>query len=142
MEPGMRPAVAGAVRLRARWPLPAGPAVSVLGWHRIDAPGGGLAVTPRTFARQLEIMAAYRARYPVVGIDQACAAVAQATSSACNVVLTFDDAWADNHANALGPLNRHGLPSVLYVPSRLVGKPLYMTRSQVLEMAASGVTSG
>ena len=31
------------------------------------------------------------------------------------VVLTFDDAWADNHTHALGPLTRHRLPAILYV---------------------------
>lgn len=58
------------------------------------------------------------------------------------MVLTFDDAWADNHANALGPLSRHRLPATLYVPSRLLGMPRYMTRTQLLEMAAGGVTIG
>ena len=58
------------------------------------------------------------------------------------VVLTFDDAWADNHANALGPLSRHGLPAMLYAPSRLLGRSGYMTRSQLLEMDAGGVTIG
>ena len=58
------------------------------------------------------------------------------------MVLTFDDAWADNHAHALGPLNQHRLPATLYVPSRLMGKPGYMTRTQVLEMDAGGVTIG
>ncbi len=58
------------------------------------------------------------------------------------MVLTFDDAWADNHANALGPLSRHRLPATLYAPSRLLGRPGYMTRSQLLEMDAAGVTTG
>lgn len=138
----MRPAVAATVRLRSRWPLPIGPAVAVLGWHRIDVEGGRLAVAPALFGRQMEILAEHRRRFPVVGIDQARAVLAGAPAGSRRVVLTFDDAWADNHANALGPLSRHGLPATLYVPSRLLGKPGYMTRTQVLEMAAAGVTIG
>ena len=126
--PPVRPAVAAAVRLRARWPLPIGPAVAVLGWHRVDVEGGRLAVPPALFARQMEILAERRRRFPVVGIDQAGAVLTAAPAGARRVVLTFDDAWADNHANALGPLSRHRLPATLYVPSRLLGMPGYMTR--------------
>jgi peptidoglycan/xylan/chitin deacetylase (PgdA/CDA1 family) len=134
--------VAAAVRLRSRWPLPVGPAAAVLGWHRVDVEGGRLAVPPPLFARQMEILAEHRRRFPVVGIDQASATLTAAPAGARRVVLTFDDAWADNHASALGPLSRHRLPATLYAPSRLLGKPGYMTRAQLLEMAASGVMIG
>ena len=73
--PPVRPAVAAAVRLRARWPLPVGPAVAVLGWHRVDIEGGRLAVPPALFARQMEILAERRQQFPVVGIDEASAAL-------------------------------------------------------------------
>jgi peptidoglycan/xylan/chitin deacetylase (PgdA/CDA1 family) len=138
----VRPAVAAVVRLRSRWPVPAGPAATVLGWHRVDVEGGRLAVPPPLFMRQMEILAEYRRRFPVVDIDQARLALKAASTSGHRVVLTFDDAWADNHANALGPLSGHRLPATLYVPSRLLGKPGYMTRTQLLEMAACGVTVG
>ena len=58
------------------------------------------------------------------------------------MVLTFDDAWADNHTNVLGPLRRYRMPATLYVPSRLLGKSGYMTVTQVREMDAGGVTVG
>lgn len=138
----MRPAVAAAVRLRARWPLPAGPAAAVLGWHRVDVEGGQLAVPPRLFARQMEILAEHRRRFPVVGIEQASAMLTAAPARARSVVLTFDDAWADNHAHALGPLSGHNLPATLYAPSRLLGQAGYMTRTQLLEMAGGGVSIG
>lgn len=138
----MRPAVAAAVRLKARWPWPLGPAAAVLGWHRVDVEGGRLAVPPALFARQMEILAANRRRFPVMAIDEVGAALTAAPDHARRVVLTFDDAWADNHAHALGPLTDHRLPAILYVPSRLLGKPGYMTSAQLLEMAAAGVAVG
>jgi peptidoglycan/xylan/chitin deacetylase (PgdA/CDA1 family) len=138
----VRPAVALAVRQRARWPLPIGPAVAVLAWHRVDSAGGRLAVPPGVFARQMAILDANRERFPVIGIDEAGAVFASPRRQARGVVLTFDDAWADNHANALGPLRRYRMPATLYVPSRLLGKPGYMTATQVREMDAGGVTVG
>ena len=138
----MRPAVAHAVQVRALWPLPLGPAVAVLGWHRIDTEGGSLAVPPARFERQLAILDSRRHTSPVVSIDQARALLAPPAPRARGIVLTFDDAWADNHANALAPLAARRLPAMLYVPSRLLGTPGYMTRSQVLEMAAAGITIG
>jgi peptidoglycan/xylan/chitin deacetylase (PgdA/CDA1 family) len=138
----VRPAVARTVRIRARWPLPVGPAAAVLGWHRIDVEGGRLAVHPAIFSRQAEILAAERDKFPVVPIEQARAMFAAQKRHARCVVLTFDDAWADNHAHALGPLRRHHLPATLYAPSRLLGRPGYLTRAQLLEMDAAGITIG
>src|SRR5215469_1307790 len=137
----MRSAVARAVRLRGRWPLPSGPAACVLGWHRIDIEGGRLAVHPALFARQMEILDSQRQQVPVLHIDEARRLLAQGATS-CSVVLTFDDAWADNHANALEPLSRHRLPATLYVPSNLLGTQGYMTRTQLLEMDGAGVVIG
>lgn len=138
----MRPAVAASVRMRARWPLPLGPAVFVLGWHRVDVEGGRLAVSPSLFARQAEILDEQRHRVPVTHLDQAGAILAAGGHRARHVVLSFDDAWADNHANALGPLHQHRLPAMLYAPSRLLGAPGYMTRTQLLEMDDGGLTIG
>lgn len=138
----MRPTVAAAVRLRSRWSLPLGPAAAVLGWHRVDVEGGRLAVPPELFARQMDLLDEHRQHFPVVDLDQIGSFLAAGQRRSRRVVLTFDDAWADNHTNALGPLNQHHLPAMLYVPSRLLGEPGYMTRTQLLEMADGGVTIG
>ena len=91
----------------------------------------------------MEILAERRHRFPVMTIGQASTALAEAAPARTRrVVLTFDDAWADNHANALGPLVSHRLPATLYAPSHLLGQPGYMTRAQLLEMAAADVTIG
>jgi peptidoglycan/xylan/chitin deacetylase (PgdA/CDA1 family) len=128
--------------MRARWPRPGGPVAAVLGWHRVDTEGGGLAVAPRTFASQMRTLDALRERVLVTGVEQAMSVLAGENSSTQCVVLTFDDAWADNHANALEHLHHYRFPAALYVPSQLLGKPCYMNRTQVLEMADAGVTIG
>jgi peptidoglycan/xylan/chitin deacetylase (PgdA/CDA1 family) len=84
----------------------------------------------------------HRQHFPVVHLDQIGSFLTAGEPHSRRVVLTFDDAWADNHTNALGPLSQHHLPAMLYVPSRLLGEPGYMTRSQLLEMDDGGVTIG
>jgi peptidoglycan/xylan/chitin deacetylase (PgdA/CDA1 family) len=101
----------------------------------------------------MDILGEFRQQIPVLHLDEVGKVLASGGPHARGasgargargrgVVLTFDDAWADNHAHALEPLNRHRLPATLYAPSRLLGKPGYMTRSQLLEMEAGGVTIG
>jgi peptidoglycan/xylan/chitin deacetylase (PgdA/CDA1 family) len=90
----------------------------------------------------MDILDGFRRQFPVVNVDDAKTVLASGEPRARGVVLTFDDAWADNHANALGPLSQHGLPATLYVPSRLLERSGYMTRSQLQEMDAGGVTIG
>jgi peptidoglycan/xylan/chitin deacetylase (PgdA/CDA1 family) len=138
----VRPTVALAVRVRTRWPLPLGPAVAVLGWHRVDVEGGGLAVSPARFARQMDLLDEHRRHFPVARLDQVASFLESGERRSRRVVLTFDDAWADNHTHALGPLSQHHLPATLYVPSRLLGQTGYMTRTQLLEMDDAGMTIG
>jgi peptidoglycan/xylan/chitin deacetylase (PgdA/CDA1 family) len=90
----------------------------------------------------MDLLDEHRQHLPVTHLDQATSFLATGERRSRRVVLTFDDAWADNHANALGPLSHHHLPATLYVPSRLLGEPGYMTRTQLLEMDDAGVMIG
>jgi peptidoglycan/xylan/chitin deacetylase (PgdA/CDA1 family) len=129
-------------RMWAYWPLPAGPAVAVIGYHRVEDVEHPLAVRSATFAAHMAVLAGQRQRRPVLPLEEAMDRLAAGTAPRRSVAVTFDDAWADNHRNALGPLVQCAIPAILYVPSRLLGRPGYLTRSQLLEMAASGVTVG
>jgi peptidoglycan/xylan/chitin deacetylase (PgdA/CDA1 family) len=90
----------------------------------------------------MDILDECRQQLPVVALNEVNTLLASGEPRSRGVVLTFDDAWADNHAHALGPLSGHGLPAIIYAPSRLLDRPGYMTRSQLLEMDAGGVTIG
>jgi peptidoglycan/xylan/chitin deacetylase (PgdA/CDA1 family) len=138
----MRPTLQRASRVWARWPFPLGPAVTVIGYHRVDDVDDPLAVSTLGFATHVAVLASQRAVRPVLDLDEALDRLRAGTAPRRAVVVTFDDAWADNHANALGPLVEHAIPSTLYVPSRLLGRPGHLTRGQLLEMAGAGVRIG
>jgi peptidoglycan/xylan/chitin deacetylase (PgdA/CDA1 family) len=122
--------------------LPREAAVTVLGWHRVDDVDDELAITPATFASQMAVLDRQRDTFPVLPLDRAMAGLADGTAPRRSVVVTFDDAWADNHTHALGPLVEHAIPALLYVPSRKLGDPGYMTVTQLREMVAAGVEVG
>jgi peptidoglycan/xylan/chitin deacetylase (PgdA/CDA1 family) len=138
----MRPALQRASRMWARWPFPLGPAVAVIGYHRVDDVDHHLAVSRRGFATHVAVLAGQRASQPVLDLDEALDRLSAGTAPRRAVVVTFDDAWADYHANALGPLVEHAIPSTMYVPSRLLDTPGHLTRAQLREIAGTGVRIG
>ncbi len=129
-----------AARAWSRLPLAQGPAMILIGYHRIAERDDGLTVRPATFAAHMRWLAAQRSSLPTVGVENAAAAARNWPARA--VAVTIDDAWADVHDNGLAVLSQARLPATLYVPSRLIGTPEYMTRAQVLECAAAGVSIG
>lgn len=137
----MRPTLQLLARVWARWPLPRDAAVAVLGYHRVDD-HGPMAVSRQTFRLHMRVLDAERRRRPVLDLVDAIDRLAAGTAPRRAVVVTFDDAWADNHSNALDHLVEHRVPATLFVPSRLVGTAGRLTRAQLLEMAAAGVSVG
>jgi peptidoglycan/xylan/chitin deacetylase (PgdA/CDA1 family) len=138
----VRPTLQRVARAWAHWPLPRDEAVAVLGYHRVVDDDEPLAVSSRTFLLHMAVLEAERERQPVLDLDDALTRLAAGTAPRRAVVVTFDDAWADNHTNALGPLIEHQLPATLFVPSRLLDTPGHLTRDQLLEIAAAGIRVG
>jgi peptidoglycan/xylan/chitin deacetylase (PgdA/CDA1 family) len=138
----MRPVVQRLARAWAHWPMPLRPAVAVLGYHRVDDDASPLAVSTSRFATHMAMLDAEREHRPVLDLDEALSRLAQGTAPARAVVITFDDAWADTHANALEHLMERRVPATLFVPSRQLDHPCRMTRAQLLEIAAAGVSIG
>jgi peptidoglycan/xylan/chitin deacetylase (PgdA/CDA1 family) len=138
----VRPVLQRLARAWAHWPMPLAPAVAVLGYHRVDDDGSPLAVATARFATHMAMLDAEREQRPVLDLDEALGRLAQGTAPARAVAITFDDAWADNHANALGHLVERRIPATLFVPSRQLDRPGRMSRAQLLEIAAAGVSIG
>ena len=138
----MRRTLQQVARAWAHWPLPLDAAVVVLGYHRVNDDGGPLAVSRRTFRLHMGVLEAGRQRQPVLDLDDAVGRLAAAAAPRRAVVVTFDDAWADNYTNALAPLIERQIPATLFVPSRLLGTSGRLSRPQLLDMAAAGVSVG
>ncbi|MEU6749085.1 polysaccharide deacetylase family protein [Spirillospora sp. NPDC046719] len=54
------------------------------------------------------------------------------------VSLTFDDGLQDQYDNVRTLLDRHGMKATFFVSTGLLGRPGRMTRSEVMDLAASG----
>ncbi len=99
-----------------------GPGLRVLTYHRVndDHPADRLSVSTRAFAAQMQALA--RSGRPVVRLADVLPALrGEAALPAGAVALTFDDGYADNHAEALPVLERLGFPAVFFVVTGVVG---------------------
>ncbi|MCG5212676.1 polysaccharide deacetylase family protein [Streptosporangium sp. KLBMP 9127] len=131
--------------------------VPILMYHSVtDSPNDEtrpLAVRPADFAEQLAYLGAQG--FTPLTLAQ-LVAVANDTSGrampARPVVVTFDDGYADFHAEALPVLQRHGFPATVFLTSGWVedageeaaGRPLdaMLTWSQVREAVSCGIEIG
>ncbi len=122
--------------------------VPILVYHYIriatnpkDPLGWSLSVTPREFQAQMDWLLT-AGGHPVT-IEQLMVALnGGAALPPHPVVLTFDDGY-DDFATAAAPiLARNGFVGIDYVVSGFIGRPAYMTASQVQSVAAMGMVIG
>jgi peptidoglycan/xylan/chitin deacetylase (PgdA/CDA1 family) len=77
-------------------------------------------VHPDEFAEQMAYLDA-NGYHPTTAAKIAEARSSDASLPPNSIVLTFDDAYADFHANALPVLQKYGFPATIYVPTAYVG---------------------
>ena len=96
----------------------------VLMYHRVlpaDADSfshAGIVVTPATFDRHMRFIARH---FRVVDLAGFRAGLDAPAFGARTCLVTFDDGWQDNHANALPVLRKHGIPMALFAATGYVG---------------------
>ncbi len=99
----------------------------VLMYHRVldraerdrTASHPAIVVDRETFARHMAVL---KRRFRVLSLDEFAGCLENGRdfpSSSC--LITFDDGWRDTMANALPILKRHGLPALVFLPTRYVG---------------------
>ena len=118
LAPGLRRVLARVAALGWK----PGPGLRVLTYHRVNDvhPHDRLSVSTRAFAAQMEALG--ESGRPVVALADALAALrGDAALPAGVVALTFDDGYADNHAEALPVLERFGFPAVFFVVTGAMG---------------------
>ncbi|HET9198998.1 MAG TPA: polysaccharide deacetylase family protein [Solirubrobacterales bacterium] len=134
------------------------PSLPILMYHSIsDDPGGRngrpLTVTPGTFAEHIEYLAGEGFSGHSVR-ELVAAREGSAELGPKPVILTFDDAYGDFHAEALPVLVRHGFSATVYVTTGYIGSatnPLtgdrrhhrpVLSLAQLRELVAAGIECG
>ncbi len=120
--------------------------VPVLMYHYVrtnpdprDRVGYNLSVTPAAFHAQMAYLA--KNHFHTVSLAQAVAAVRTGRPlPARSVVLTFDDGYADFFTTAIPEMRRYGFTATDYVVPGLVGRPSFMSWSQVVQADRMGFT--
>jgi peptidoglycan/xylan/chitin deacetylase (PgdA/CDA1 family) len=118
------PAKAAATRARSAWWLvrsrgrfdEAG--LRILFYHRISDDDDPLAVSPRRFREQMELLAA--GGYEVVDLEPAVELLERGLSPPRVLALNFDDGYQDVAENALPVLERLGLRATVFLPTGVI----------------------
>jgi peptidoglycan/xylan/chitin deacetylase (PgdA/CDA1 family) len=92
---------------------------------------------PQHFEAQLKLL--HNWEYTTITTSMLVEAIRHGASlPARPIIITFDDANADNYTNAFPLMQKYGFTGVLYVPYAYIGVPNYLTVAQIHEMAAAG----
>ncbi len=106
--------------------------------YRLD-----LSVTPDAFNAQMDYLAT-QGYHPIRLADLTDYLLNGTPLPSKPIVLTFDDGYADNYANAFPILKKHKFPATFFVITQFTddNKPGYMTWDQLEEMAIEGMEIG
>jgi peptidoglycan/xylan/chitin deacetylase (PgdA/CDA1 family) len=105
------------------------PGMRFLMYHRVAALNeyDQLAVTPQRFHAHIAHLAKY---YNVLSLSDAIAKLAVANVSRQDVVVTFDDGYVDNLANALPVLRAFHIPATLFITTKFCDQAMRHPRYQ------------
>jgi peptidoglycan/xylan/chitin deacetylase (PgdA/CDA1 family) len=115
------PLKAFVTRVRSRWWLARSrgrlddSGVRILFYHRISDDHDPLAIAPRRFRQQMELLAAED--YNVIDLGEVADFLAGETIPRRAVALNFDDGYRDVAENALPVLERLGFPATVFIPT-------------------------
>ena len=90
----------------------------ILFYHRVSEDDDPLAVSPRRFRSQMELLAAEG--YDVVGLAEAVEMLDRHVSPGRVIALNFDDGFRDVAENALPTLERLGFRATVFLPTGVI----------------------
>lgn len=137
------PAVTETPAEEIKWPAGQTVTASILMYHHIgplpadaDETRHGLTTSEDSFALQLKYLK--ENDYQVMTLAKMYELVALKKLPEKTVVLTFDDGYDDNYKYALPLLKKHNFHGTFNILTGSIGKPEYMTKDQLKELAAAG----
>ena len=146
------PAKAAATRVRSAWWLARSrgrldaDGLRILFYHRVSDDEDALAVAPRRFREQMELVAA--AGYDVIDLCQAAGLLAAGHSLQRTIALNFDDGYRDVAENALPVLEKLGFPATVFIATGVTDgtasfawyrrQPPLLTWEEIVELERSG----
>jgi peptidoglycan/xylan/chitin deacetylase (PgdA/CDA1 family) len=117
--------------------------VPILMYHHIsntasDRVAAGMTVSPKNFEAQVKYLA--ESGYSTVTLTDVYRSLHQNISlPAKSVVLTFDDGYEDNYTYAFSTLKKYNKVGTFFVITDAFGYGGYLTKTQIKEMADSGM---
>lgn len=117
--------------------------VPVLMYHRIgyDTDHPNPTVTPETFEMQMEFLRAHH--YRVVSLSSLMEDLARGRRVPWNTVaITFDDGTVDNFNYAFPVLKRAGFPATIFMITRNVNEPGWLSEEDLRILDESGIEIG
>jgi peptidoglycan/xylan/chitin deacetylase (PgdA/CDA1 family) len=106
----------------------------ILFYHRVSDDDDPLAVSPRRFRQQMDVLAAEG--FKVVGVGEAVALLEAERLAPRTIVLNFDDGFRDVGENALPILELLGFRATVFVPTGVIegtaSFPWYAEQPQML----------
>jgi peptidoglycan/xylan/chitin deacetylase (PgdA/CDA1 family) len=114
----------------------------VLTYHRVrdDSLDPHISVRPQTFDHQLRYLAN---RYAFVRLDALLAPPDPVNNGRKPAAaLTFDDGYLDNYEHAFPLLKKYAAPATIFLVSRWLGRPTFLSRRHIAEMSKHGIEFG
>jgi len=112
--------------------------VPILCYHRFGGAPNKMAVSPSTFAAQLDWLA--RNDYRVIRLSQLVGFLQGRESLPRRaVVITIDDGYESVHRHALPLLRKYGFPATLFVYTDFIGAGDALSWNQIVDLKASGL---
>ena len=116
--------------------------VPVLMYHSVnpqaDPKRNLLAVTPRTFEKQMRFLKQYR--YNVVPLETVADLLREGKRLPARLVaITLDDGYKDNYTYAFPILKKYGFPATMFIITGEVGRFDRLSWEEINQMQASGI---
>ncbi|MCI2105671.1 MAG: polysaccharide deacetylase family protein [Intestinimonas sp.] len=106
--------------------------IPILMYHSIsDTPIGipELSVTTKAFDEQMSYLSSHG--YTPIDFNE----IGQCSQEQKPVIITFDDGYSDNATNAYPILKKYGMKATVFVITKTIGTPGYLSREQMAQMS-------